>query len=85
METILEAHFHSRKISTDRKFSENIIVKSWKFSISKFFSDGKFVSANHILQNFLSAKNFPEWNWAFMALSSSLLSSSFPNVCGENA
>jgi hypothetical protein len=50
----LEAHFHSRKISTDRKFSENI-VKS-----SNFFSDVKFVSANHILQNFLSAENFPE-------------------------
>jgi hypothetical protein len=38
-------------------------LKSWKFSTSKFFSDGKFVSANHILQNFLSAKNFPEWKW----------------------
>ena len=55
---------HSRKISTDRKFSENIIVKSWKFSTSKFFSDGKFVSTNHISQNFLSAENFPEWKWA---------------------
>jgi hypothetical protein len=21
------------------------------------------VSANHILQNFLSAENFPEWKW----------------------
>ena len=26
-----KAHFHSRKFSKDRKFSENIIVKSWKF------------------------------------------------------
>jgi hypothetical protein len=52
----VKAHFHSRKISTDRKFSEKVIVKSWKFSTSKFFSDGKFVSANHILQNFLAAK-----------------------------
>jgi hypothetical protein len=42
---LLKANFHSKKISTDRKFSENIIVKSWKFSTSKFFSDGKFVSA----------------------------------------
>jgi hypothetical protein len=50
------AHFHSRKISTDRKFPENNIVKSWKFSTSKFFSDGKFVSAEHILQKFLSAE-----------------------------
>jgi hypothetical protein len=24
----IKAHFHSRKISTDRKFSKNIIVKS---------------------------------------------------------
>ena len=59
-----KAHFHSRKISTDRKFSENIIVKSWKFSTSKYFSDVKFVSANQILQNFLSAEHFPEWKWA---------------------
>ena len=58
----VKAHFHSRKISTDRKFSEYIIVKSWEFSTSKFFSDGKFVSANHSLQNFLSVENFPEWN-----------------------
>jgi hypothetical protein len=58
----IKAHFHSRKISTDRKFSENVIVKSWRnFSTSTFFSDGKFVSANHILQNFLSAENFPAW------------------------
>jgi hypothetical protein len=35
-----KAHFHLRKISTNKKFSENIIVKSWEF-----FSDGKFVSA----------------------------------------
>jgi hypothetical protein len=61
----VKAHFHSGKNSTDRKFSENIIVKSWKFSTSKFFSDGKFVSANHILQNFLSAENFLEWKWTF--------------------
>jgi hypothetical protein len=60
-----KAHFHSRKISTNGQFSENIIVKSWKFSTSKIFSDGKFVSANHILQNFLSAENFPERKWAF--------------------
>jgi hypothetical protein len=31
---------------------------------SKFFSDGKFVSANHISQIFLSAENFLEWKWA---------------------
>jgi hypothetical protein len=54
----LKAHFYSRHFSTARKFSENIIVESSKFSTSKFFSDGKFVSANHILQNFLSVENF---------------------------
>jgi hypothetical protein len=63
--TSVKAHFHSRKISTDRKFSENIIVKSWKFPTSKFFSRRKiFPSANHILQYFLSAENFPECKWA---------------------
>jgi hypothetical protein len=51
-----KAHYHSRKFSTDRKFSENIIVKS-----SIFFSDWKFVSANRILQMFLSAENCLEW------------------------
>jgi MarR-like DNA-binding transcriptional regulator SgrR of sgrS sRNA len=30
------------------------------------FSDGKFVSANQIVQNFLSAENFPEWKWALI-------------------
>jgi hypothetical protein len=26
------------------------------------------VSANHILQNFLSEKNFPEWKWVFTGM-----------------
>jgi hypothetical protein len=30
----------------------------------QLFSDGRFVSANYILQNVLSAENFPEWKWA---------------------
>jgi tRNA A37 threonylcarbamoyltransferase TsaD len=34
------------------------------------FSDGKFVSANHILQNFLSAEKFPEWKCALTVFSS---------------
>jgi hypothetical protein len=34
----------SRKFFMDNKFSENIIVKSWKFSISEFFSDRKFAN-----------------------------------------
>jgi hypothetical protein len=46
-------------------FPKISLLKVENFSTSKFFSDGKFVSANHILQNFLSAENFPEWKWAF--------------------
>jgi hypothetical protein len=57
--------FNPRKISTVRKVSENVVIKSWKFSTSKFFSDGKFVSANHILQNFLPAENFLSGNGRF--------------------
>jgi hypothetical protein len=58
-----------RPISTQENFPaqkliENIIVKNRKFSNSEFFSEGNFVLANHILQNFLSAENFPEWKWA---------------------
>ena len=26
------------------------------------------MSANHILQNFLPAENFPEWKWAFKGI-----------------
>ena len=31
-----KCHFHSRNISTDRKFSGNFIAKSWKFSTENF-------------------------------------------------
>ena len=60
----IKAHFHSKKFSTDRKFSENIITfKKLKIFNFKIFSEGK--SANHILQNFVSAENFPEcMKWA---------------------
>jgi hypothetical protein len=44
---IFKTHFHSRKFSTDRKFSENIIVKSWK--IYKY--------QNFFLQNFFPTEN----------------------------
>ena len=55
-----------RSISTQENFprTENfpkISLLKVENSTSKFFSDGKFVSANHILQIFLSAENFPEW------------------------
>jgi hypothetical protein len=60
----LKAHFHSRKISTDRKFSENIIVKSWRFSTSKFFSDGKFVGQSHFTKFSFCGK----FSWVEMGL-----------------
>jgi hypothetical protein len=42
-------HWYVTKISTDRKFSENIIVQSWNIIVKQVkFYDGKFVSANHI-------------------------------------
>jgi hypothetical protein len=44
-----------------------ILLKNWKvenFQLQNFFPTEKFVSANHILQNFLSAENFPEWKSA---------------------
>jgi hypothetical protein len=37
-----------------------------KISDGKFVSENLFVFANQILQDFLSAANFPEWKWTFM-------------------
>jgi hypothetical protein len=39
------------------------LLKVENFQLQIFFPDGKFMSANHILQIFLSAENFPEWKW----------------------
>jgi hypothetical protein len=44
-------------------FPKISLLKVENFQLQNFFSDGKFVSANQILQNFLSAENFPEWKW----------------------
>jgi hypothetical protein len=44
------------------------LLKNWKvenFQLQNFFPTEKFVLANHILQNFLSAEKFPEWKWDF--------------------
>jgi hypothetical protein len=60
-----EAHFHSRRISRNREFSKNVIVKSWKFSTSKLFSDGKFVSANSRFTKFYFWEKF---SWVEMSL-----------------
>ena len=50
-----------RPISTQEKFPWTEKIAKISLLTSKFFSDGKFVPANHILQNFLSAENLLEW------------------------
>jgi hypothetical protein len=61
----MPAYISLLKVQSSFSQPANIIVNSSKFSISKFFSDGKSVSANHILQHFPSVENFPEWKLAF--------------------
>jgi hypothetical protein len=53
------SYFHGQKFF--QKY-HCLKLKIFNFNI---FSDGKFVSANHILQNFLSTEYFPECKWAF--------------------
>ena len=63
--------YYMWSISTEENFpwTENFpkisLLKVENFQLQNFFSDGKFVSANQIVQNFLSVENFPEWEWAF--------------------
>jgi hypothetical protein len=77
METIVENNLRFNPIFTQEKFprTENfpkislLKIENLKiFNFTKKFSDGKFVLANHILQIFLSAENFPEWKWALLLL-----------------
>jgi hypothetical protein len=49
------AHFHSEKFL----LTENV-QKISLFKVENFLTEN-LLSANHILQNFLSAENFPEW------------------------
>jgi hypothetical protein len=49
-----KAHFHLRKFPSTERFPKISLLKVEHFR-------RKFVSANHILQNFLSAEHFPEW------------------------
>jgi hypothetical protein len=58
----LKAHFRARKFPRTENFPKMSLLKVEIFQLQNFFSDGKFVSANHILQNFLSAENFPGGN-----------------------
>jgi hypothetical protein len=54
-------NFHSRKTSTDRKFSENIIVlRVENFQLQIFFPTENLCRPITFYKNFLSAKNFPE-------------------------
>jgi hypothetical protein len=46
-------------IRKGRNFLKISLLKVENFQLQNFFSDGKFVSANQIAQNFLSAENFP--------------------------
>jgi hypothetical protein len=61
----------AQKFSTHEKFlpTENFPkISLLKVENFQLFSDGKFVSANHILQIFLSAENFPVWKWTFSSI-----------------
>jgi hypothetical protein len=59
-------------ISTQEKsprteyFSKISLLKVENFQLQNIFPHGKFASANHILQNFLSAENFPERKWPYL-------------------
>ena len=57
----VKTHFHSRKFSTDRNFSENIIVKS---QLQNFFPTENLCRPITFYKIFLSAENFPEWKLA---------------------
>jgi hypothetical protein len=56
--------FTQEKFPRTENFPKISLLKVENFQLQNFFSDGKFVSANHILQNVLSAGNFPELKWA---------------------
>jgi hypothetical protein len=75
----LKVHFHSRKFSTDRKFSENIIVKGWKclqnFFWNKYECRHKLISAQFGKVIWILAMNFRTPRWkprTWLHISSSL-------------
>jgi hypothetical protein len=55
-----------RPVSTQEQFPRSENFPKILLKVQFNFSDGKFVSANHILQNFLSVENFPEWKTEWM-------------------
>jgi hypothetical protein len=60
----LKAISTQEKFPRTRNFPKISLLNVENFQLQ--FSDGKFVSVNHILQNVLSAENFPQWKWAFI-------------------
>jgi hypothetical protein len=52
--------FHPRNFPRTENFPKISLLKVERFQLQNF-SDGKFMSANQILQNFLS-----EWKWALI-------------------
>ena len=65
---VLVAHMMlvaQEKFPRTENFPKISLLKVENFQLQNF-SDVKFVSANHILQNFLSEENFPELKWTFV-------------------
>jgi hypothetical protein len=54
----VKAHFNSRKFSTDRKFSENIIVKTENFQLQNFFTTENLCRPITFYKFFFSRKIF---------------------------
>jgi hypothetical protein len=63
-----KVHFHSGESSTDRKFSENIIVKSWKFPTSKLFPTENLCRPITFYKFFFPRKIFLSGNGPFRAI-----------------
>ena len=59
----IKAHLHSRKISTDRKFSENIILKVENFQLQNFFQTENLCRAITFYKICFLRKIFPSGNW----------------------
>ena len=56
------------KFPRTEKFPKISLLKVENFQLQNFYPTEIFVSANHILQNFLSVENFPHWKLAFTGM-----------------
>jgi hypothetical protein len=63
----LKKNFHTEN------FPKISLLKVENFRLQNFSPTAKFVSANHILQNYLSAGNFSEWKWTLTLLNKTKL------------